>query len=444
MSGRLFDWLAVPVLIFVFAGLALYHYVRLDRRQADDAKLKELAQQKLPEVRSAANDWPQWRGPHRDGVSSETDLLTVWPDGGPKLLWEQKTGEGYSTVVVAKGRVFTMFQEQTNETVVCWDESTGKEHWRFSYPARYTNQYGDGPRSTPTVAGDFVYTIGGTGIMHCLDAFSDKPAKRDIWRKDLQAEFNAEVPKWGFACSPLVEEGRVFIQPGGPNGNSLAALDAKTGAIVWKKNDDIASFSSPMPATFHGQRHILFFTGERLISVLPGTGEKLWDYAWPIEFQCNIATPIVVNDYVFISSGYGRGCAMLKIENIGDTWQPALVYKNRKMRNHFSTCVRHQDHLFGFDDSNLKCMNLLTGEVRWTERGFDKGSVLLAGDQLIIHGENGIIALADAAPDRYREKSRFSFTTQRTACWSIPVVANGRLYVRDQHKLGCYDVKARP
>lgn len=441
--GRLIDGLAIALFAFVFLGLAVFHYVRNDRRQQNDEKLQELAKQPLEEERPTQTDWPQWRGPNRDGVSTETGLLAAWPNDGPKLLWEQQVGEGFASVAVARGRVFTIFQENENETIVCWDAAINKEYWRHSYPCYFKNPYGNGPRATPTVAGDRIYVVGGTGIMHCLNWTTDQPGQRVVWKKDLPGEFGAAVPKWGVAFSPLVDDQRVFILPGGPQGNSLAALDPATGAVLWKQHDDPPGYSSPIAATLHGQRQILFFTGIRLVSVHPETGAQLWDYAWPIEQNCNIATPIVVKDYVFISSGYGRGCAMLKIDKVGDAWQPTLVYKNRHMRNHFSSSVRHKDYLFGFDDSNLVCMNFRTGAVLWKERGFDKGSVLLVDDRLIIYGEkDGVIALAETNPQEYREISRFAFSTQRASCWSVPVVANGRLYVRDQRKLACFDVKA--
>lgn len=440
--GRVLDVLVVGLSAFVFVGLAFYLHRRIGPAEVNADKSRELAEQKLTGVQRDGQDWPQWRGPNRDGVSGETDLLTAWPSNGPKLRWEQKAGEGFASIAVDKGRVFTIFQDQADETIACWDAETGKERWRFTYPGYYQNSYGNGPRSTPSIAGDFVYAIGGSGIMHCLKASSDDPKGELVWKKDLMSDFKADVPKWGVSFSPLVEDGRIFIMPGGPDGNALAALDPKTGAVLWKKHDDPASYSSPIAATIHDQRQILFFTGVRLVSVIPETGEQLWVFAWPVEYNCNIATPIVVQDYVYISSGYGRGCAMLKIDKQGDAWQPNLVYKNRNMRTHFSSCVRHQDHVFGFDDSNLTCMNIRTGKVAWKQRGFDKGSVLLANDQLIIYGESGVLALAEANPTEYREVSRFQFSEDKRSCWSVPVIANGRMYVRDQSKLACFDMKA--
>jgi len=437
--GRVWFWLTLSLLVFVSAGVAAYRSRHRDPVQQNDAKVQELAQQSLGESAAPMSDWPQWRGPNRDGVAL-VERLADWPSDGPARIWEKPAGEGPAGVVIAKGRLFTMVREDDRESVVCWNAATGSEIWRYSYLCAYANEYGSGPRSTPTVDGDFLYAVGASGMMHCLKAFGNQA--EIVWTKDLALTFGAAVPKWGCSFSPLVEGDRVFIQPGGPAGNALAALDKRTGEIVWKKHDDEPSYSSPIAATFHGERQILFFTASRLISVEPGSGEKLWDYAWPSDQQCNIATPIVVQDYVFISSAHGRGCAVLHVEKHDGQWQPVLVYNHRRMRNHFSTCVRNRDHLYGFDQDMLACMNFRTGEICWKERGFGKGSLILAGAHLLVLGENGKAALLEASPDGYREKASFTFSTSGR-CWSLPAIADGRLYLRDQAKIVCFDLKAR-
>ncbi len=326
--GRIIDVVVITVLLIVFAGLAVYHYRRLDRAQVDPAKLNKLAQRTLEEHKSSGGDWPQWRGPNRDGVCTETGIRTTWPESGPTQLWEAKVGEGFASVVVAKKRVFTIFQDGDHEAIAAWNAETGKEIWRFRYPCHYSNNYGNGPRSTPSIDGDLIYAVGATGLMHCLKAFTDEPTGERVWSKNLLEEFGAAVPKWGVAFSPLVDDNRVFIMPGGPNGNSFAALDKRIGTILWKSQDDRASYSSPVAATIHGQRQIVFLTGSRLVSVRPDAGAQLWEFPWPIENQCNIATPIAVGDYVFISSYYGRGCSLLEIAKTGSVWEANPVYKN--------------------------------------------------------------------------------------------------------------------
>jgi outer membrane protein assembly factor BamB len=440
--GRLIDFLVVLLLLVAFLGLAAYHYSRLDRFAADPDRTARLAAKNFGARPAAGTDWPQWRGPNRDGISTE-NILTDWPQDGPKKLWEQKTGEGFSSVAVVKGRLFTIFQDGANETVVCWDAETGKEYWRHSYDRFYENSYGNGPRSTPSVDGDFVYTVGGTGMMHCLKVSTGNPKGEVVWSKDLMKDFGAKPPTWGVSFSPLIEGDRIFIMPGGKAGNSIAALDKRTGALLWKKLDDLAGYSSPIAATIHNERQVLFFTGDRLVSVRPDNGELLWEFPWVLQQQTNIATPIVEENYVFISSGYGKGCAMLEIDKQGAVWSAIAVYENNRMRNHFSTCVRHGNFVYGFDDTILVCMDIRTGKVHWKERGFDKGSVLLVKDHLIVYGANGQLALAEANSKEFAEKARFQFSPQRRSCWSVPVVSDGRLYVRDLEKLVCYDVKAK-
>ncbi len=444
--GRIIDWVVLFALAFVFVGLAFYHYRRLDQQQRNAELSEELAKSTLdePAPKKASNDWPQWRGPNRDGVSSETGILRAWPMGGPTKLWTKNIGAGFASFAVADNRVVTTFQDGDAEAVVAYDAATGEELWRFRHLAYYKNNFGDGPRSTPTIDGDFIFSLGGAGVFHCLKAKPGEMQVERVWSVDLVKVFGARTPMWGFAHSPLVDGDRIYIMPGGRDGNGLAALDKATGTVLWKKHDDEAGYASPISAEFSGARQVLFFTGSRLVAVTPESGEQLWDYSWRVENNCNIATPIVVGDYVFISSGYNKGCAVLKIEKAGEMWQPALVYSHRKMRNHFSSSVRLGDYLFGFDDSNLACMNFRTGQVLWKERGFDKGSVLLVEDQLIVYGENGILALAEANPKAYTEKSRFTFSENGRACWSVPVVANGKLYVRDQKRLVCFDVSANP
>lgn len=443
-SGRLLDVLMVALCAFVFLGLGFYHYRRLDREQIDSDRVKELAGRILDTPKStASSDWAHWRGPNYDGVSTESQLLTTWPKMGPTRLWEATVGEGFASVAVSAGKVFSIFQDGANESVVCWDAETGKEIWRFRYACDYKNYYGNGPRATPTVAGDLVFTVGATGLLHCLKTVPATPNGEVVWKKDLQADFGGIVPKWGVSFSALVQEKRVFVVPGGPGGNALAALDTQTGAVLWKTQDDTAGYTSPIPAKLHGQHQILFFTGKRLVSVHSESGEVLWEFPWQTENDCNIASPLVVQDYVFISSYYGRGCALLKIDKSASGWETSVVYKNKRMRNHIGTSVRIDDHLFGFDDKLLKCMNFRTGEILWEQEGFDKGSLAAFGKNLVVYGANGQLALVEANPKGYVENGRLAFSNQGHSCWSVPVIADGRLYVRDQERLVCFDIRSK-
>jgi outer membrane protein assembly factor BamB len=436
-------WILVGALVAIVA-LLVYRHFHEGNTFEDLQQLKELQAARFSQEKPVkAKDWPQWRGPNRDGVSTETSLLTAWPEGALEKLkvWQQPTGVGFSSMAVAGGRVITIVQDGDSEAVVCWHADTGKELWRYRYACKYENDFGSGPRSTPTIEGDFVYTVGATGIMHCLKLDPKDNKGEKVWRKDLLDEFGAQNIRWGVAFSPLIEGNLIYTNPGGQDGNSLVALDKRDGTTVWKSQDDQAGYSSPVAVNCAGKRQIVFFTATGLVSVTPDSGALNWRFPWETEYGCNIATPIAIGDYVFISSGYSRGCTVVKIEASGGKLEAKRVYEHIKMCNHFSSCVLYKDHLYGFNDGILTCMEFRTGKVVWKERGFDKGSLLIADGHLIILGENGKLALAAATPTAYKEKAALKFS-ERT-CWSVPVLANGRLYVRDEERIVCLDLRKK-
>jgi outer membrane protein assembly factor BamB len=436
--GRVYLWL-IAGLVMLLGGVAAYLFLDREIFQVNPVLLLKLAQADLSQEqgdKAVSGDWPQWRGPNRDGVSGETGLLISWPEKGPKQLWQAKATAGYSSLAVAGGRGYCLLQDGQEEAAVCWDAESGQELWRFPYSCEYKNSQGHGPRSTPTVDADRVYTVGATGILHCLKTADGNK----IWRHDLNSEFSAAVPTWGVSFSPLIEGDLVLTNPGGTNGSSIVAFNKITGEIVWKNLDDPAAYSSPVAVTIDGKRQVLFFTSSGLVSVAPEDGALLWRYPWDTRFGANVATPIVVSRYVFISSNYDKGCALLDVSSSADgSWQARPVYEHNRMRNHFSTSVYYQEHLYGFDDTTLVCMNFRTGKVLWKEKDFKKGSLLIADGKLIILGESGTLALAEATPTAYVKISSFQFS--RAKCWTVPVLANGRLYVRDEEKIVCYDLR---
>jgi outer membrane protein assembly factor BamB len=407
--------------------------------------VKRLEAAEIPLAPLANTDWPQWRGSNRDGVSRETGLLDQWPDDGPPLAWKRPIGRGFSSFAVANGRLYTMDQEETGSTpeqssecVVCLDARTGSELWRFRYPNRYDERFGPGPRSSPAVDGDFVYAVGPTGILHCLHAGTG--AK--VWRCDLLEAFSAPAMQYGVSFSPLIEGNLIYVMPGGPNGNSVAALDKSTGALIWKALDDPASYSSPVAMTMDGVRQVLFLTNTALVS-LTLDGRKLWRFPWQAVGGFNIATPIVVGRYVFVASGYGKGCAMLEVTAGPDgTLRADRVYEHNRLRPYFASPVRVGDHIYGFDQMDLVCMNVRTGAIAWREkaiRTFKKGSLVAADGHLIVFGEAGTLTLLEATPAEYREKSTCKISPTR--CWAAPALAEGRLYVRDDAQIFCFDLR---
>jgi outer membrane protein assembly factor BamB len=452
-TGRAYVW-ALALVVLAVGGLAGYQLLKRPRFASDSALLRDLQVARLdvtPPADTRPGEWPQWRGPHRDGVSRETGLRTEWPAEGPPVLWEVKTGQpgpgsartfssmlGYSSFAVADGRVFTTVQDGNNETVVCWQADSGKELWRHTYECRYDNDFGSGPRSTPTVEAGRLYAVGVTGIFHCLAADDGKV----LWRHDLLKEFNAPNLRWGVSFSPLVEDKLVFTNPGGPNGNSVAAFDKATGKLAWKALDDPAGYSSPIAVTAAGVRQVVFFTGSGLVGLDPKDGKVYWRYPWETSYGCNIATPISRGDYLLISSGYGRGCALLKIvATANGSLEAKRVYEHDRLCNHFSTSVLVGEHVYGFNDAVLTCMEFRTGHVvaGWKGKGLGKGSLLAADGQLVILGENGRLVVAEATSEGYRENA--SWKVSGAKCWSVPVLASGRLYVRDEDRVACLDLR---
>jgi outer membrane protein assembly factor BamB len=449
-SGSIYLMLGV-LLLLAFAGLAVYHKLTAARYASDAQLLAELEAGTLIETTPPlAGDWPQWRGPSRDGVVSLPGMRTQWPSKGPKMLWQAECGEGYSGVSVAGGRAFTLSQgkNEGEEVVLCWDASTGKELWRREYPCPATafkRDQGLGPRSSPTLDGDRLYTVGVTGVLQCLDVANGNVH----WRHELLGEFAARNPEWGVSFSPLIEDDLLIAMPGGPNGNSLAAFNKRTGELAWKGGDDPAGYSSPLAATLAGRRHVLCFMGNSLVSVAPNDGQLLWRYPWETAFQVNAAMPLVFSmrqadgqqaDYVFLSSNYGKGCAVLRVvDGGGGRLEARRVYESNQMGNHFNSSVRYKDHFYGFHEAELTCMEVRTGRIAWKKKGFSKGSLLRVDDHLLILGELGQLALAEATPDAYQELASARLSRKKT--WTPLTVADGKLYWRDQEQVVCYELK---
>jgi outer membrane protein assembly factor BamB len=437
-------------LLVLVAAVAAFTKLDLERHQYDPERMGKLAQMDLPgqvEAPAWASDWPQWRGPNRDGVSPEWGLLTAWPANGPAVVWKKPIGRGFSSVVVARGRLYTMDEEtvpagdgtasppRRYEAVVCLDAGTGNPIWRHRYPSDFVERFGSGPRSTPAVDDDRVYAVGATGILHCLRADTGDV----VWKHDLMEEFHGRKMQYGLSFSPLVEGDLVYAMPGGPDGNAVAAFDKHTGAVVWKALDDPVGYSSPIAVTAAGVRQALFFTNTALVSLGPEDGELYWRYPWKPAGGFNIATPIAFGNYVFISSDYGKGCALLEITaEPGGAPRVGRVYEHNRMRNTFASSVRCGDCVYGFDRTDLVCMDVRTGRILWRERGspgFGKGTLLAAGGHLVILSESGTLTLASASGAGYREEA--SYRLSRSKCWTVPSLAGGRLYVRDESQLVC-------
>jgi len=383
------------------------------------------------------DDWPQWRGVARDGHSPETGLLEAWPEGGPTLVWKASgLGEGYSTVTASSGRLFTLGADSETEFVVALDAASGDTLWRTQGGRRYRNNRGDGPRGAPTVDGGRVYALGGRGLLTVLDTRDGSV----VWSVDLLKTFGGGNISWGISESPLVLSDRVLVNAGGPRG-SIVALDKRDGTTLWTALDDEAGYSSAVVATIAGIRQAVFFTGERVLGVDVSNGTLLWHYRRASNRTANVATPIVKGNFVFVSSDYGTGCALLEIERGPDGMTAKEIYFTRDMRNHHASSVLVDNTVYGFSGSVLTALNFGTGEVLWKDRSVGKGSLIYADRHLYVFSEDGVAALVEAQAGSYREKSRFELPDRsRRPSWSHPVVSDKTLYLRDQDSLYRYDI----
>lgn len=398
-----------------------------------------VAQQRKPRN---SDDWAQWRGPARTNLSMETGLLKQWPENGPPLAWKASgIGSGYSTISVAGDRIYTMGDVGDSSYVHALERDGGKKAWS----TKVGRPGGDRPgtRSTPTVAAGRVYALGQWGDLVCLDAATGK----EHWRKNLEKDFGGRMMSgWGYSESVFVDDQKVICTPGGDRG-AIVALDIKTGDLIWRTEDftDEAAYSSIVPAEIGGKRQYVQLTGESVVGVAADTGDVLWRAKRHGETAV-ISTPVVKGNFIFVTSGYGIGCNLFRVTPSDGKFSAEQVYANRDMENHHGGVVLVGDHIYGTSGNMLVCMELITGKVAWKDRSVGKGAVSYADGHLYVRSEggDGTLALVEATPQAYREKGRCDQPDRSNFnAWPQPVIAGGKLYVRDQDVLLCYDVTAR-
>ena len=393
----------------------------------------------------AANEWPRWRGANFDAKSTESGLLKEWPKEGPKLLWTGTgIGGGYSSVSVDGDRIYTMGESETGTSVVALDGS-GKKVWATQIGPKGGNY--PGPRCTPTLDGPHLYAVGQFGDVVCLKA--DTGA--EVWRKNLAKDFDGKMHSgWGLSESPLVDGDKLIVTPGGKKG-TLMALNKTTGEPIWRSTEwtDNAAYTGAIAATIAGKKQYVQLTAASVAGVDPETGKVLWKAERPGQTAV-IPTPIVADDHVFVTSGYGVGCDLFKVSaDAGGAFSVSKVYSNKNMTNHHGGVVLHEGKLYGYSDGKgWTCVDFKTGEPVWkTKDELGKGTCTFADGMLYLRDENkgrGTLALIEASPEGYKEHGRFQppqLSGQNQ--WPHLVVAGGRLYVRDQDNLYCYDVKAK-
>jgi outer membrane protein assembly factor BamB len=388
----------------------------------------------------SAADWPQWLGPNRNGSSPEKGLLTNWPAAGPKVLWKVPGGDGYSSVAIHNGQAYTLVQRDGAEWAIAVDALTGKEKWARKLAPAYKNKYGNGPRSTPAIEAGLLWVQSVSGPLVCLKT-SDGSV---VWQHDLLKEFGAQNLTWGLSASPLIEGNLVLAVPGA-DGAAVAAFDKKTGKLAWKLGDGAAGYASPVAVTVGAQRQLIFFTAAGLLAVSP-EGKELWRMPWKTGFDCNICTPLVLGDRLFVTSGEKVGCALFTLSANG---APEVAWESKGpksvMTNYWANSVEHDGHLYGvsgeFDGQiDFHCVEIKTGKQKWSQAEFGKGAITLADGHLFVTTKKGELVLLRANPEKYEEKARIKMLGENR---TVPTISERRLYLRDRESIYCLDIAGK-
>jgi outer membrane protein assembly factor BamB len=381
-----------------------------------------------------SSDWPQWGGPQRNFKSEAKGLAATWPATGPRRLWQRELGEGYSGIAAEHTMLFTMYRRGENEIVVALDAATGKTIWEYSYAAPFSPEYdmsnGPGPHATPLVVGNFVFTSGATGKLHCLAKKSGKV----LWSHDLINEFHGTLRVNGYSCSPVAYKDKIVMMVGG-QASSLIAFNQKNGSVVWKKHDFKNSTSSPIIINVDGQDQLVAFMYGEVVGVDPNDGNLLWTRPHPVDFGLNTSTPVWGPDnLLFISSGYDGGSRVIKLTRTGDKTTTEELWAHRLMRVHFSNAIRVGDVVYGssgdFGPAPFTAIDVKTGKVLWRNRTFPRASVLLADGRFIILDEDGDLLLATPTAEGLTVTSKVELLSKQS--WTVPSLAGTRLYLRDR------------
>lgn len=424
---------------------------REDKAEMDQAGGANIKNTAPPD---AAAGSPRWRGATGQGVAPAGSFRTDWEKNPPKELWRVPVGGGYGSCSVVGGKLYVQDKQGGKERVVCLDAETGALKWEHAYDAGAAGGggYDIGPRATPTVVGDWVYTVGQGGK---LLAIEQTPTGFNVkWSHDLLGEFGGRMPQWGVACSPLVHGNLVIVQPGG-KGAAVVAFDKTTGEVKWKAGSNPPSYSSPIVASVGGQGTVFAFMGDALLAIRPTDGAITDTFKWATDHNANIATPLFVTDgagldYVFVSSAYSSGSALLRVEKAGTEVKfVKTVYqrRGRGYQNHHATSVYKDKHLFGIDGQTggrgLKCIEFSTGkEVEdWGDVRVGQATVILAGNHLILQTATGHLMLVEANPKEYKPLGKTAKLLSGQNNWATPALVDGRIYIRDENHVVCLDVR---
>ena len=387
------------------------------------------------------DDWPQWRGPDRNGVSNESGLMDSWPGGGPPLEWSvSNLGGGYGSMAVSGDRIFLQMTVGRQSAIASLDRTDGRLVWSQALGQGARNGEGHGPRGTPTVDGDRVYVLTETGELACLRVGDGSI----LWQLNILREFGGRNISWLISESPLVDGDRVIVTPGGRRAG-VVALDKMTGETIWTGEElsSDAGYASAVAADIGGVRTIMTLTDRAGVGIRASDGKLMWEYGRAANRTANVSTPIFSDDKVFYSSAYGTGAGLLALTASGGEVQAEEVYFTRQMQNHHGGIVLVDGYLYGYHNSILTCLDFETGELMWRHRGVGKASISYADGHLYLFSENNVVGLAEATPEAYREKGRFKVADQGWPSYAHPVISDGRLYIRNQGVVSSYDVRDR-
>lgn len=392
----------------------------------------------------ATSGWPGFRGASRDGVSRETGLVDAWADGGPSELWRVSAGAGYSGVAIEGDRAFTLWQEADRQMLVALDVDSGEVAWKQALGPAFSSSYGDGPRSTPVIDDGRVFAVDAHGRLSAVRARDGEK----IWSHHLESDFGARIPSIGYASTPLVEGDHLLVEVGA-DGGAFVAFDKRTGELVWSSQSDEAAYASPIALTSRGRRQIVFFSASGLFALAPEDGSLLWHHSWSAPcpatgIPLNAASPVFVPpDRLFVSSAYGdqKGGAVLAISEREGRLEVSRVWHAPLIDSETNTAVLVGRTLYGFKGSILTALDADSGELRWSARGFGRGSLIAADGKLIVLGERGNLALVEASPVEYLELASAQVLTGRS--WTAPSLAGGRLFVRNGEEIASFDLAGR-
>lgn len=390
------------------------------------------------------DDWPQFLGPHRNGISAETGLIEKWPEEGPKEVWRAPGGVGMSGLAIRDGRLVTMVQRAGKQWLAAHDARTGKPLWQVELAPEYRNAMGDGPRATPTIAGDRVFAFTGEGILAAV-SFSDGKL---LWSHDLLTELEAEEADYGMACSPLVVGELVIVTVGAPRA-AVAAFETRSGKLAWQAGEDPAGYSSPTVLKVGGREQLVASTGASVLGMAPQNGAILWRYPFETNFNCNIAAPIAIDDRVFISAGEDHGSVLLALQPAGRRFETDEVWSSlgtkSVLRSEWQTPILLGGYLYGMDNvggagpiTHLTCIKADTGERAWQQARFGKGNLIAADGKLFASTMKGELVVLQATPEKYEEIGRKVVVG---ATRQAPALAGGLLYLRDDADIVCLDVR---